>query len=146
LQNKKKAEEALGKSRGGTSTKIHAVTEGLGRCVDFIITEGQVHESTQIEILLDGKPVENVIADKGYDSNRIRKYIEDIGGNAVIPSNRSRIEIFDYDEHTYKERHLVEVFFQFIKRFRRIGTRYEKKARNFAGMVTIACVLQWLIF
>ncbi len=146
MQNKKKAEEALGKSRGGTSTKIHAVTEGLGRCIDFVLTEGQAHESTQLERLLEGKSVENVIADKGYDSDRIRKYIVDIGGKAVIPCNRARIEIFDYDEHVYKERYLVEGFFQFIKRFRRIGTRYEKRAENFAGMIMIACVLQWLIF
>jgi transposase len=146
LSNKKKAEEALGKSRGGTSTKIHVITEGLGRCVDFVITEGQVHESTQLERLLDGKSVENVIADKGYDADRIREFINGIGGKAVIPCNRARKEIFDYDAHVYKERHLVEVFFQFIKRFRRIGTRYEKKGSNFAGMVMIACVLQWLIF
>lgn len=122
------------------------MTEGLGRCVDFVITEGQVHESTQFEKLFDGKSVENVIADKGYDADRIRKYIGEIGGKAVIPCNKARVELFDYDKDVYKERHLVEGFFQFIKRFRRIGTRYEKKAGNFAGMIMIACLLQWLIF
>jgi transposase len=128
------------------TTKIHAVTDGLGLCVDFLLTEGQVHESTQIKALLQGKEIENVIGDKAYDSNEIRAFITAMESNAVIPCNASRKVEIDYDHHTYKERHLVENFFQFIKRFRRIGTRYEMKAQNYAGMVTIACILQWLIF
>ena len=121
-------------------------TDGLGRCIDFILTEGQVHESTQAKALLDGKEPENVIADKAYDSNEIRGFIKEMGAKAVIPSNASRISLIEYDEHTYRERCLVENFFQFIKRFRRIGTRYEMKMGNYAGMVTIACIIQWLIF
>jgi transposase len=136
----------LGKSRGGTTTKIHAETDGLGRCIDFLLTEGQVHESTQAKALLEGKKPENVVADKAYDSNEIRDFIEEMGSKAAIPCNASRIKNIDYDRHVYKERHLVENFFQFIKRFRRIGTRYEMKAQNFAGMITIACILQWSIF
>lgn len=128
------------------STKIHAMTEGLGRCIDFILTAGQVHESTQVEKLLSGKALNNLLADKGYDSDRIRNLIEEMGGNAVIPSNASRIPMIEYDKHTYKDRYLVEVFFQFLKRFRRLATRYEKSAQNYAGMVTIGCILQWLIF
>ena len=116
MQNKKKADEALGKSRGGVTTKIPAVTDELGRCIDFTLTEGQIHDCTQAESLLEEKSPENVLADKGYDT------------------------------HIYKERHPVENFFQFIKRFRRIGTRYEMSAQNYAGMVTIACILQWIIF
>ena len=128
------------------STKIHAETDGLGRCVDFLLTEGQVHESTQIKALLQGKEMENVIGDKAYDSNEIRAFLAAMKSNAVIPSNGARKEAIDYDRHIYKERHLVENFFQFIKRFRRIGTRYEMKAQNYAGMVTLGCILQWLIF
>jgi transposase len=128
------------------TTKIHAATDGLGRCVDFLLTEGQVHESTQIKTLLVGKEVENVIGDKAYDSNEIRVFIAGMGADAVIPCNASRKVCIDYDRHIYKERHLVENFFQFIKRFRRIGTRYEMKAQNYYGMITLACILQWLIF
>ena len=128
------------------STKIHAVTDGLGRCVNFLLTEGQVHESTRIKELIQGREIENVIGDKAYDSNEIRTFIAAIGSNAVIPCNASRKVVIDYDHHTYKERHLVENFFQFIKRFRRIGTRYEMKAQNYFGMITLACILQWLIF
>lgn len=114
--------------------------------MDFILTEGQIHESTQAEKLLSGKILNNLIADKGYDADRIRNLICSMGGTAVIPPNSARIPLLDYDVHIYKERHLVEIFFQFLKRFRRIATRYEKTAQNFAGMITIGCILQWLIF
>ena len=136
----------MGKSRGGITTKIHAISDGLGRCIDFSLTEGQVHDSTQAEALLKDKKPENVIADKAYDSNAIREQVSMCGANAVIPSNSSRKVRIEHDAHLYKERHLVENFFQFIKRYRRVGTRYEMSARNYAGMVMIACILQWLIF
>ena len=128
------------------TTKIHAVTDGLGRCIDFSITGGQVHDCTQAEELLEGKNPENVIADKGYDSDSIRTAVKKLGANPVIPSRSSRKNPMEYDTHIYKERHLVENFFQFVKRFRRIGTRYEKSVQNYIGMVTIGCILQWLIF
>lgn len=112
----------------------------------FLLSSGQVHDSTQLKPLLDGEECENVIADKAYDSDDIRDYIDQMGSTAVIPGKKNRIQPIEYDKHTYKERHLVENFFQFIKRFRRIGTRYEKHAQNFAGMITIGCILQWCIF
>ena len=146
MQNKKKAEQALGKSRGGMTTKIHAVTDGLGRCIAFKLTEGQAHDSTQALELLEGKNPENLLADKAYDSVLIREHVKSSGANAVIPSNGGRASKIEYDKHLYKERHLIENFFQFIKRYRRVGTRYEMTARNYGGMVTIACILQWLIF
>ena len=146
MQSKKKDEECLGTSRGGTTSKIHALTDGLGRCIKFILTPGQVHDSTQIIPLLKGEKCKNVLADKAYDSEQIRSYIESMGSSAVIPGKKNRIQPIDYDKHIYKERHLVENFFQFIKRFRRIGTRYEKHAQNFISMIMIGCILQWCIF
>lgn len=128
------------------TTKIHVVTDGLGRCIDFTLTEGQVHDCTQAEVLLEGKNPENILADKGYDSDTIRAYVQAMGANPVIPPRTCRKTLIEYDTHVYKERHLVENFFQFIKRFRRVGTRYEMTAQNYSGMVTIACILQWTIF
>lgn len=136
----------MGKSRGGMTTKIHAVTDGLGRCIDFTLTEGQIHDCTQAERLLEGKRPENILADKGYDADGIRACVRKMGANPVIPPRSCRKTPIEYDTHIYKERHLVENFFQFIKRFRRVGTRYEMSAQNYAGMVTIACILQWIIF
>ena len=122
------------------------MTDGLGRCIDFLLTEGQVHDSTQAVVLLQDKSPENILADKAYDSDVIREQVHSCGSNAVIPPNGARASRIEYDTHIYKERHLVENFFQFIKRYRRIATRYEMSAQNYAGMVTIACILQWLIF
>ncbi len=99
-----------------------------------------------MKLLLTGKNPQNVIADKAYDSNEIRDFIEKMGSQAVIPSKVSRAELIEHDKHIYRERCLVENFFQFIKRFRRIGIRYEMKAQNYAGMLTITCIIQWLIF
>ena len=131
---------------GGITTKIHAVVEGLGRCIDFTLTKGAVHDCTQMESLLRGKEPQNVLADRAYDTDEIRRLIKTIGANAVIPSQGRRIEAIPYDEHTYGERRLVENFFQYIKRFRRVGTRYEKKALYYESIVTLACIIQWLVF
>lgn len=136
----------MGASRGGMTTKIHAITDGLGRCIDFTLTEGQVHDCVKAESLLEGKNPENVVADKGYDSDSIRSCIQKLGANVVIPARTCRKTAIEYDVHVYRERHLIENFFQFIKRYRRLGTRYEMKAQNYAGMLTIACILQWVIF
>lgn len=105
-----------------------------------------MHDSAQPENLLDRERCDNLLADKAYDSNAIRSYIETMGTSPVIPGKKNRIKKIDYDKHTYKERHLVENFFQFIKRFRRTGTRYEMHAHNFSGMIIIGCILQWAIF
>jgi transposase len=99
------------------TSKIHAVTDGLWRCTNFLLTEGQVHESTQIKALLQGKEIENIIGDKAYDSNEIRAFIAAMGSNAVIPCNASRKTDIEYDHHIYKERHLVEIFFNLSNGF-----------------------------
>ena len=146
MPDKKKAEQALGTSRGGVTTKVHALTDGLGRCIAFTLTEGKVHDSTQMQALLQKTTPENVLADKAYDSDAIRQYIGTLGATPVIPPRSCRVKTIEYDKHTYKDRCLVENFFQFLKRYRRLGTRYEMTARNYAGMVTIGCLIQWLIF
>lgn len=73
---------------------------------------------------------------------KVRDFIEEMGSQAVIPSNGAGIKPIEHDRHIYKERCLVENFFQFIKRFRCIGTRYEMRAQKYAGMVTMACIIQ----
>jgi transposase len=136
-----KVMHAIGKTRGGWGTKIHVVVDALGYPIDLVMTQGQMHESVVAEELLEGKASENVIADSAYDTNQLRKLITAKGKTAVIPNQGRRIERFEYDKDKYKERHLVECFFQKIKNWRRIATRYEKTVDMFKGMVTIACVL-----
>ena len=85
-----------------------------------------------------------VIADKGYDANHFVVAIEAIGAQPVIPPRSNRLTPREYDRHCYKDRNLVERFFNRIKQFRRIATRYEKLDRNFLGMIILSCIMIWL--
>lgn len=118
--------------------------DGLGNPVRYILTAGQVHDILQAEDLISGLPFEKVLADKGYDSNCFRSAIAQAGGKAVIPSSRSRSQSIPYDKHTYGERNLVERFFNKIKHFRRIATRYEKTVVSFAAMLFLVGAMIWL--
>ena len=144
VQKRGADDEAIGRSRGGPSTKINAVVDALGLPLRFILTPGQVHDSRQAEALIEGFDFDKLIADKGYDSDKFRAVIVAAGGEAVIPSTASRSQAIRYDKHTYKERNLVERFFCWIKQFRRIATRYEKTATSFAAMLHLAAALAWL--
>jgi len=137
-------DEAIGRSRGGPSTKINAVVDGHGNPLRFILTPGQVHDSKQAEALIEGFDFDKLLADKGYDSDRFRHVIAVAGAEAVIPSLGSRKAPIPYDKHTYKDRNLVERFFCLIKQFRRIATRYEKTATSFAGMLCLVGAMVWL--
>lgn len=94
----------------------------------IILTEGQVHDIRQAEALIEGFACEKVLADKGYDSDKFREVIASKGAEAVIPPKRSRKELIPYDKDVYQDRNLVERFFNKIKNFRRIATRYDKTA------------------
>ena len=141
---KKSGTECIGRSRGGPSTKIHAMVDGLGNPLNVILTEGQVHDVTQAPALLKAAMSTRVLADKGYDSDAVVAEIESQGSTAVIPPRRGRRIERGYDLDLFKSRFLVEQFFGRIKRNRRIATRYEKLAVTFLGMVVLACVLAWL--
>ena len=118
--------QALGRSRGGFSTKIHVSVDGLGNPLRFILTGGQRHDITQAEELIAGYAGEQVLADKGYDSQEFREHILALGMTPVIPPRSNRKEPAGYDRHLYRERHLVECFINKIKHYRRIFSRFEK--------------------
>jgi transposase len=118
--------------------------DALGNPVRFILTAGQVHDIIQAEGLIDGLSFENLLADKGYDSDRFRARIADAGAEAVIPPSRSRSQAIPYDKHVYGDRNLVERFINKIKHFRRIATRYEKTALSFASMIFLVAAMIWL--
>jgi transposase len=133
--------EALGRSRGGFSTKIHVACDGLGKPVKIILTPGQVHDVTQGPALIANSEAEKIIADKGYDSDAFVAEIEALDAEAVIPPRSNRTEPRAYDKEQYKERNVVERFINVLKQSRRVATRYEKTARNFISMVSIASIL-----
>ncbi len=117
----------------------------MARPVDFVITEGQVHDAVMAEELLENLPqAGNVIADKGYDDDKIRETTKNNGGNPVIPrrSNSSK-KNESFCKEAYKLRHKVENLFARLKHFRSIATRYEKLKRNYEGMLLLGCIVVW---
>lgn len=139
-------EEALGRSRGGFSTKIHAITDALGNPLDFILTGGQASDIGQAEKLLELTPegAQALGGDKGYDSDRFIAAILARGMEAIIPPRSHRTEPRECNWFAYKERHLIECFFGKIKHYRRIFSRFEKRARNYMGFVRFVSALIWL--
>jgi transposase len=127
------------------TTKIHACVDALGNPIRLIVTAGQVADVTQGAALVTGIPTEAVIADKGYDSDELVATIEITGAEAIIPprSNRNRPRKVDW--HRYKARNLVERFFNRLKQFRRLATRYDKLAKHFSAFLHIACAYIWLL-
>jgi transposase len=132
--------EALGRSRGGFSTKIHVACDGVGKPVKIILTPGQDHDVTQGPALIANSEAEKIIADKAYDSDRFIEAIESKDAEPVIPPRRNRNEDRSYDKEEYKKRNIVERFMNAIKQCRRVATRYEKTARNFLAFVQLASI------
>jgi len=106
---------------------------------------GEVHDITQASARVASLTAEQVIADKGYDSDAFIACISAVGAQAVIPPRKTRRELRPYDRHAYRERHLIECFFSRLKQFRRIATRYEKLARNFLSMLNLAMAYIWMV-
>src|SRR5262245_29939931 len=136
--------QAIGRSRGGLTSKIYLAVRGLGLPVRCLLTAGQRHDVTQAKALIDGLPAEWVLGDSAFDADHFRADIEAIKAKAAIPSNPSRALKPPFDKHIYKERHLVECCINKLKQFRRVATRYEKTARNFLAIVTVAAIALWL--
>jgi len=109
--------------------------------VRFVLTPGQAADVTQAETLLHDIPFEVVIGDKGFDSGELVEFIEARGGEAVIPSRQNCTEQRAYDRERYKDRNLVERFWNKVKHYRRVATRYEKTARNFLGFIHVASIM-----
>jgi transposase len=136
--------EALGRSKGGFTRKIHGVVDALGQALRFSLTPGQRHDITQAPHLIEGFENTNVIADKGYDSKAFIEQIKKQHCTPVIPPRSNRKDPREYDPHLYKERHLVECFFNKIKHFRRVFSRFDKKASSFMGFLAYASIILWL--
>ena len=129
--------EAKGHSRGGLTTKILAATDRRGNLIRYLLLPGNAAEVSGLLPLTDGIATNEVIADKAYDSDHIRKSLAVRGIIAVIPSRSNRRHPYPLDKDEYRTRHLVENYFSSIKDFRRIATRYDKTDSSFAGMVDL---------
>ena len=108
------------------------------------LSGGQQNDITQAAALIAALPAEVVLADAAYDADPLRAAIAAKGATAVIPNNASRSQKHAFDKHLYRERHLIECCFSKLKQFRRVATRYEKTARNYLAVVTLAAIILWL--
>ena len=117
---------------------------GLGCPVRFTLTAGQKGDAPQAAELIEGLPAEVVMADTAYDADPLRQAIAAKGAIAVIPNNPSRALKYPLDKYLYAQRHLVECCFSKLKQFRRVATRFEKTARNYRAVVTLAAIILWM--
>ena len=139
------AAEDLGRSRGGLTTKIHAVVDANGLPIKLALASGHQHDSLSAAHLLDGLPRGGILlGDKAYDSDAIRKRVALHGGWANIPPRRNRRKPICFSPHLYRDRNLVERFFNKIKHCRRVATRYDKHAANYLAFIKLACIRLWL--
>ena len=137
--------QAIGKSRGGLSTKIHVLVDALGNPLKMVLTGGQVHDLAGADALLPDLQAAALLADKAYDADRrVIGPLQAAGKTAVIPPKRNRTNPRPYDKVLYQARHLIENFFCWVKQFRAIATRYDKTARNFLAAFQMVAVLCWL--
>ena len=147
--------EALGRSRGGFSTKIHVRAEGHGKPVTFHLTGGERHDSVALPTLLDagavrrkrGRPrlrPRRVVGDKAFAGRPSREHLRSRRIGAVIPAKTGERRRPGFDRAAYRARNRVERLFNRLKQFRRIATRYEKRAANYFAMLHIAAILIWL--
>lgn len=127
----------MGRSRGGLTTKIHAATIDENCSVALHVTPGEAHDGRQFESLYESLPPDNVLEfaalDKGYDADRIRDRFATDGIEAVIPPISTRSQKLHYDPALYRERNRVERFFNKLKQFRRLATRYDKLRKTFTA-------------
>lgn len=126
------------------STKIHVAGDALGNPVRLIGSPGQRNDIAFAQELIEGFAAEATIADKGYDADPLCDRIAKTGGEAVIPPKRNRTFKRPYDAELYKERNIIERFFNKLKQFRRVATRYDKLLANFMGFVKLAAIAIWL--
>jgi transposase len=135
----------MGRSRGGLTTKIHALVDALGRPIRLKRTEGQAHDGRSGADMVDGILAgQTLLADRGYDSDRLRDSLAARGAIANIRLMPTRNRFPAFDPILYQQSNQVERFFSKLKHFRAIATRYDKRDDNFLASVQLGSLLIWL--
>jgi transposase len=140
--------QALGRSRGGFTTKIHLRCNAIGIPIAVVLSEGQAHDSTLYQALMaerDSDPGA-MLADKGYDSDLIRQDLRDRGTATEIPTTRNRKLLHSVSKRLYALRSRIECRIGHLQEPRRIATRYNKTASSFLGFVLLGCIRLWIRF
>jgi transposase len=137
----------MGHSRGGLTTKIHALVDANGLPITLYLTEGQAHDGRSAADMLTGiGPGQTLLADRAYDSDALRQTIDQQGGWANIKPMPNRVNIPLFSPFLYRARNLVERFFNKLKHFRAIATRFEKHDANYLALVKLASARIWMRF
>jgi transposase len=137
----------MGRSRGGLTTKIHALVDANGLSVKLKLTEGQAHDGRSADDMLDDiGHGQTLLADSAYDSDRMRKTLEGRGAWVNFKPMPNRVRVPAFSRFLYRYRNLVERFFNKLKHFRAVATRYEKYDENFLALVKLAASRIWLRF
>ena len=135
----------MGRSRGGLTTKVHALVDANGLPIVLKLTEGQAHDGRSAEDMLDTiGPSQTLLADRAYDSDALRQRLAERGAWANIKPMPNRKRRQTFCAFLYKERNLVERFFNRIKHFRAVATRYDKLAENYLAGVQLASARIWM--
>lgn len=137
--------QALGLTKGGWNTKLHAVVDRQGVPRALFLSAGNVadiYHATDVLEELVTLPLCMVVADKGYDCDALRIWLYEHGIAPCIPSKSNRCQPLPYGKASYRKRHLIENFFAHLKTFRRVATRYDKLAETFLGWVLLATIVK----
>ena len=135
----------MGRSRGGLTTKIHAMVDANGLPISLVLSEGQAYDGHSAFAMLDTlMPGSILLADRAYDADKLRAAIASKGAFANIPPMPQRTRVPDFSPFLYRYRNLVERFFNKLKHFRAIATRYDKRDDNFLASVQLASIRIWL--
>jgi transposase len=133
--------QAIGRSKGGLTTKILALTDALGNLVRFVLLPGHRFDTVGVAPLIDGLTFEGFIADKAFDSNSIIADLNERGAKVVISQHPRRASPLPIDAEIYKWRHLIENFFCKLKEFKRIAMRADKTDQSFAANIHLAAAV-----
>src|SRR4051794_40225259 len=133
--------QAIGRSKGGLTTKILALTDALGNLVRFVLLPGQRFDTVGVPPLLEGLAFDALIGDPAFDSNDIVADLNERGAKVVIAQHPRRISPLAIDAEMYKWRHLIENFFCKLKEFKRIALRADKTDQSFAAMIHLAATI-----
>ena len=137
----------MGRSRGGLTTKVHALVDANGLPITLKLTEGQAHDGRSAVDMLDTLGEGDVLlADRAYDSDGLRQMLAERGAWANVRPMPNRKNIPAFSRFLYRYRNLVERFFSKLKHFRAIATRYEKHAENYLALIKLASAKIWMRF
>ena len=135
----------MGRSRGRLTTKIHALVDAAGLPIMLKLTEGQAHDGKSAEDMLDGIGNGQILlADRAYDSDALRQSLADRGAWANIKPMPRRIRVPAFSSFLYRYRNLAERFFNKLKHFRAVATRFEKHDANYLALVKLAASRIWM--